>query len=107
MAKKKAAKANKVNKGTKQRSRRSSVPLSAFGERLSPLLQAAGKTPQQFAAELGIHATTIWRWMRQSSGPRSTDISAMASRLGVSADQLLGQDKPTKKSPKKAASAIA
>ena len=63
-----------------------------FGERLHALREQAGLSQQQLAERLGLPQTSYAYWERHPVALRPDQIVALANALGVSLDQLFGDD---------------
>lgn len=62
--------------------------LELFRQRLESL--RGGKTQRDFARSLEIPLTTYTNWINGVSSPKAEAIISICSKLGVSADWLLG-----------------
>ena len=65
-----------------------------FGERLARLRRAAGYSQGELGAELGISQRMVAYYEGETEYPPAHLLPALARALGVSADQLLGLEKP-------------
>jgi transcriptional regulator with XRE-family HTH domain len=62
--------------------------------RLRELREAAGLTLRELARQLGEDHSNVGYWERTGTLPRSNVLVPMAAALGVTVEELLGQDKP-------------
>ena len=62
--------------------------MSTFGERLESLRN--GQTQKTFAREIGLPLNSYTNWVRGVREPSMSAIISLCTRLGVSADWLLG-----------------
>ena len=62
--------------------------MSTFGERLESLRN--GQTQKAFAREIGLPLNSYTNWVRGVREPSMSAIISLCTRLGVSADWLLG-----------------
>lgn len=51
-------------------------------------LAAGGMTQAQLAERLGVHGSTIWRWLNGRAEPQRAIRARLAHALGVSVDRL-------------------
>jgi transcriptional regulator with XRE-family HTH domain len=70
--------------------------MASRGHRLKQLRQAAGLSIRELARQLGQDHSNIRYWERTGNLPRSNILMPMAAALGVTVEQLLGEDKPTR-----------
>ncbi|MDR0781750.1 MAG: helix-turn-helix domain-containing protein [Pseudomonadales bacterium] len=82
-------------------SKRKTEVMEGFGQRLASLRKTAGYTQVEFAAEVGITQRMVAYYEVPDAQPPAHLLPQMAAALGVSADVLLGLDKP--RSPKRIA----
>lgn len=66
------------------------VSEESFGERLARLRKAAGYTQKELGEELGISQRMVAYYESQTQHPPTKLMPALATALGVSADELLG-----------------
>lgn len=67
------------------------------GERLRRLRKAAGLSQRELAEQLDVHHSNIGFWERTGTAPRPNLLPQMAKLLGVSVEQIIGEQTPTKK----------
>lgn len=65
--------------------------MQSFGERLESL--RGDKTQKQFAALIGVPINSYTNWIRGIREPSMNALIQICTRLGVSADWLIGIDK--------------
>ena len=63
-----------------------------FGERLHALREQAGLSQQELAERLGLNQTAYAYWEHNPVALRPEQIVSLANALGVSLDQLFGDD---------------
>lgn len=68
--------------------------MAARGHHLKELREAAGLSIRELARQIGQDHSNIRYWERTGNLPRSNLLVPMASVLGVTVEQLLGEDKP-------------
>jgi transcriptional regulator with XRE-family HTH domain len=68
--------------------------MAARGHHLKELRQAAGLSIRELARQLDQDHSNIRYWERTGNLPRSNLLIPMAAALGVTVEQLLGEDKP-------------
>ena len=66
----------------------------AAGSRLRALREASGLTLRELARQIGEQPTNLSYWERTGSLPRADLIIPIAQALGVTPEEILGQDKP-------------
>jgi len=64
------------------------------GSHLRALREASGLSLRELARQVGEQPTNLSYWERTGSLPRADLIIPIAKALGVSVEELLGQDKP-------------
>lgn len=69
--------------------RPSIIPLSPFGTRLQRRMDELGMTRPDLAERSGIHAVTIWRWMKGQSRVTLDDAAKLARSLRCGVEDLL------------------
>lgn len=76
----------------------SAVIMSAAKQpsRLRQLREAAGLSVRELARQLGEDHSNVGFWERTGKLPRSNVLVPMAAALGVTVEELLGQDKPSR-----------
>ncbi|MBS0631900.1 MAG: helix-turn-helix transcriptional regulator [Verrucomicrobia bacterium] len=62
--------------------------------RLRQLREAAGLSVRELARQLGEDHSNVGYWERTGTLPRSNVLVPMAAALGVTVEELLGQEKP-------------
>lgn len=82
-------------------SKRKTVVIDGFGERLASLRKAAGFTQVELAAEVGITQRMVAYYEAPGAQPPAHLLPQLAHALGVSVDVLLGLAEPRR--PKKIA----
>jgi len=55
--------------------------LSRFGTTIEKAIKARGISAAELCREIGIHQTTLWRWMTSDTPPRADVAAAIASVL--------------------------
>jgi transcriptional regulator with XRE-family HTH domain len=68
--------------------------MASRGHHLKELRQAAGLSIRELARQLDQDHSNIRYWERTGNLPRSNLLIPMAAALGVTVEQLLGEDKP-------------
>jgi transcriptional regulator with XRE-family HTH domain len=68
--------------------------MAAKGHHLKVLREAAGLSIRELARQIGQDHSNIRYWERTGNLPRSNLLIPMAQALGVTVEQLLGEDKP-------------
>lgn len=68
------------------------------GERFRSIRLAAGFSQAELAKQLGIHRSNIGFWENTGVIPRSDLLAPIANLLGVTVEELLGQDSPPRRS---------
>lgn len=66
----------------------------AAGSRLRALREASGLTLRELARQIGEQPTNLSYWERTGTLPRADLIIPIATALGVTPEEILGQDKP-------------
>lgn len=66
----------------------------AAGSRLRSLREASGLTLRELARQIGEQPTNLSYWERTGNLPRADLIIPIAQALGVSVEEILGQEKP-------------
>jgi transcriptional regulator with XRE-family HTH domain len=66
----------------------------AAGSRLRSLREAAGISLRELARQIGEQPTNLSYWERTGSLPRADLVIPIAQVLGVTPEEILGQDKP-------------
>jgi len=69
---------------------------ATLGKRISARRKALGMTQDQLAAELSISAQAVSKWENDQSCPDISILPALAKRLGMTTDELLGVTWDTK-----------
>ena len=64
------------------------------GSRLRVLREASGLSLRELARQIGEQPTNLSYWERNGSLPRADLIVPIAKALGVTVEEILGQDKP-------------
>jgi transcriptional regulator with XRE-family HTH domain len=67
---------------------------TAKGHNLKVLRETAGLSIRELARQIGQDHSNIRYWERTGNLPRSNLLIPMAAALGVTVEQLLGEDKP-------------
>jgi transcriptional regulator with XRE-family HTH domain len=80
--------------------RRKKGPRPGFGARLAGLRKAAGYTQQELAQELGVSRRMIAYYEGETEHPPAALLTALATALGVTTDELLGATLLRRKAPK-------
>jgi len=62
--------------------------------RLRKLREAAGLSVRELARQLGENHTNVLYWETSGNFPRSDVLLPMANALGVTVEELLGEDRP-------------
>jgi len=62
--------------------------------RLRQLREAAGLSVRELARQIGEQHTNVLYWENSGAAPRSDVLIPIAKALGVTVEELLGQDKP-------------
>jgi len=65
-----------------------------FGKRICFLRLRIGKSQKRIEAETGIPQRTLSDWENDKSEPKVSDLPKLASALGISTSELIG-DQPT------------
>ena len=68
--------------------------MASRGHNLKVLREAAGLSIRELARQIGQDHSNIRYWERTGNLPRSNLLIPMAAALGVTVEQLLGEDKP-------------
>jgi transcriptional regulator with XRE-family HTH domain len=68
--------------------------MAIRGHNLKMLRQAAGLSIRELARQIGQDHSNIRYWERTGNLPRSNLLVPMAAALGVTVEQLLGEDRP-------------
>jgi transcriptional regulator with XRE-family HTH domain len=68
--------------------------MAIRGHNLKLLREAAGLSIRELARQIGQDHSNIRYWERTGNLPRSNLLIPMAAALGVTVEQLLGEDKP-------------
>ena len=68
--------------------------MATRGHNLKMLREAAGLSIRELARQIGQDHSNIRYWERTGNLPRSNLLIPMAAALGVTVEQLLGEDKP-------------
>lgn len=63
--------------------------MDAFSKNLSALIEDRRLTQQEFADSIGVSLTTVNGWLRRGVQPKAFSIDAIASKYGLSSDDLL------------------
>jgi len=66
----------------------------AAGSRLRALREASGLTLRELARQIGEQPTNLSYWERTGNLPRADLIIPIATALGVTPEEILGQEKP-------------
>ena len=66
----------------------------AAGSRLRALREASGLTLRELARQIGEQPTNLSYWERTGTLPRADLIIPIATALGVTPEEILGQNKP-------------
>lgn len=66
----------------------------AAGSRLRALREASGLTLRELARQIGEQPTNLSYWERTGTLPRADLIIPIATALGVTPEEILGQEKP-------------
>jgi transcriptional regulator with XRE-family HTH domain len=69
-------------------------PNETFGQRMARFRRDAGFSQRELAAELGIAQRMIAYYEKQTDHPPTNLLPRLSQTLGVSADELLGIEKP-------------
>lgn len=64
-------------------------PLSQFGVAIQKALKAKGISGAALCRNVGIHQTTLWRWMVSDTPPRADVAAAIARELGCKVSALI------------------
>ena len=67
---------------------------STVPSRLRALREATGLSQHELARQIGERQSNVSFWERTGAHPRSDKLAAIAAALGVSVEEVLGQDKP-------------
>lgn len=67
-------------------------PHSVLGMRLREARELLGRTQSEFANDLGVSQSQLWKWEAGVRRPKLDRLRAIADRLKVSLDHLLGRD---------------
>ena len=65
-----------------------------FGARLKTLRKKAGLTQEQLAEAIGVHSVTVSQWENDTYLPKTLNIKALATALGVPEADLLNDTHP-------------
>ena len=68
----------------------------AAGSRLRSLREASGLSLRELARQIGEQPTNLSYWERTGNLPRADLILPIARALGVTPEEILGQDKPAR-----------
>jgi transcriptional regulator with XRE-family HTH domain len=66
----------------------------AAGSRLRALRESSGLTLRELARQIGEQPTNLSYWERTGNLPRADLVMPIAKALGVTPEEVLGQDKP-------------
>ena len=66
--------------------------MLAFGKRIRAARERAGFTQEDVAEAVGVSRTAVTRWEQGVIEPKLRNLMAIAKKLGVSSDYLLGLD---------------
>ncbi|MGD0615948.1 MAG: helix-turn-helix transcriptional regulator [Verrucomicrobiota bacterium] len=72
------------------------VRLMADNTRLRELREAKGISLRELARQIGEEHSNVRYWETSGNLPRSNVLIPMAKALGVTVEELLGQDKPSR-----------
>ena len=73
--------------------------MSEEVSRLRTLREAAGLSLRELSRLINVHPSNVSFWERTGKTPKSEVLVPMASALGVTVEELLGEKKPRKAGP--------
>lgn len=68
-----------------------------FGERLQQVRRAAGLSQEQLGELIGMSRQAVSKWETDQAAPDIATLALLCGVLGVSADELLGQEAPPRR----------
>lgn len=70
--------------------------MAKTASRLKAFREAAGLSQRELARQIGQDQSNVRYWEQSGNLPRSDVLIPMAKALGVTVEELLGQDKPSR-----------
>ena len=69
--------------------------MGNYGDRIKKAREAVGLTQEQLGEKIGVTGVTIMRYEKNQREPRQKQLQSIASALGVSVGDLMGQNEST------------